>query len=206
MMNGELPYHTFTTFYEAFIGLVLGVGIGSLIGFLLLYFPKVSKISNYYLVALSSIPIFALAPMMIIWFGTDVKMKIAVAFFSTVFTAVFQAYKGGQNISKQDKDFFILNKATSKQMFWKLTFPASMDWIIQSIKINAGLSVLGAFIGEFIASDKGLGHMIVKASGLYDIASVLAATICIIFLTMFFNFLAYIVEINKLKLIRFISK
>ncbi|MCC8199275.1 MAG: ABC transporter permease subunit [Tannerellaceae bacterium] len=105
-MNGELPYHTFTTFYEAFIGLVLGVGIGSLIGFLLLYFPKVSKISNYYLVALSSIPIFALAPMMIIWFGTDVKMKIAIAFFSTVFTAVFQAYKGGQNISKQDKDYF----------------------------------------------------------------------------------------------------
>jgi len=203
--NGELILHFGVTAFEAFTGLLLGMLIGSVIGFLLLYFPKISKISKYYVIALSSIPIFAIAPMMIIWFGTGISMKVAMAFFSTVFTAVFQAYQGGQNVNKQDADFFKLNGASDKQRFWKLTFPASMDWLIQSLKLNSGLAVLGAFIGEFIASDSGLGYIILKTSGLYNVSYVLAATICIIILTLFFNLCATLIEKNKLRIIRKIS-
>jgi NitT/TauT family transport system permease protein len=203
--SGELVRHFFITAFESFAGLLLGVLTGSIIGFLLLYFPKISRISKYYVVALSSIPIFAIAPMMIIWFGTGISMKIAMAFFSTVFIAIFQAYQGGQNVSKQDADFFKLNNASDKQRFWKLTFPSSMDWLIQSLKLNSGLAVLGAFIGEFIASDSGLGYIILKASGLYDVSYVLAATICIIGLTLIFNFCASFIEKNKLKIIRKIA-
>lgn len=203
--SGELVHHFGVTAFEAFMGLLLGVLIGSSIGFLLLYFPKVSKISKYYVVALSSIPIFAIAPMMIIWFGTGIFMKVAMAFFSTVFVAIFQAYQGGQNINKRDAEFFKLNGASDKQYFWKLTFPSSIDWLIQSLKLNSGLAVLGAFIGEFIASSSGLGFIIIRASGLYDVSYVLAATICIILLTLIFNFGAAIIEKNKLKIIRKIS-
>ena len=203
--NGELIHHFGVTAFEAFAGLLLGVLVGSSIGFLLLYFPKVSKISKYYVIALSSIPIFAIAPMMIIWFGTGILMKVAMAFFSTVFIAIFQAYQGGQSINKQDADFFKLNGASDKQRFWKLTFPSSIDWLIQSLKLNSGLAVLGAFIGEFIASDSGLGFIIIRASGLYDVSYVLAATICIIILTLIFNFGATIIEKNKMKIIRKIS-
>ena len=203
--TGELIYHFGITAFEAFAGLFLGVLIGSIIGFLLLYFPKVSKISKYYVVALSSIPIFAIAPMMIIWFGTGISMKVAMAFFSTVFTAIFQAYQGGQNVSKQDNDFFKLNGASDKQRFWKLTFPSSIDWLIQSLKLNSGLAVLGAFIGEFIAAESGLGYIIMQASGRYNVSYVLAATICIIILTTIFNFGATLIEKNKLKIIRKIS-
>jgi NitT/TauT family transport system permease protein len=203
--NGELVHHFGVTAFEALAGLLLGVLMGSISGFLLLYFPKVSKISKYYVLALSSIPIFAIAPMMIIWFGTGISMKIAMAFFSTVFIANFQAYQGGQNINRQDADFFKLNGASDKQRFWKLTFPASMDWLIQSLKLNSGLAVLGAFIGEFIASDSGLGYIILKASGLYDVSYVLAATICIIVLTLLFNLFAGVIEKNKLKIIRKIA-
>jgi NitT/TauT family transport system permease protein len=203
--NGELVHHFFVTTFEAFAGLFLGLLLGSIIGFLLLYFPKASKISKYYVVALSSIPIFALAPMMIIWFGTGIQMKVAMAFFSTVFIAIFQAYQGGQNVAPQDAAFFELNGASDKQKFWKLTFPASIDWLIQSLKLNSGLAVLGAFIGEFIASDSGLGYIILKASGLYDVSYVLSATICIVLLTLIFNFMAGLVEKNKLKIVRKIA-
>lgn len=132
-------------------------------------------------------------------------MKIALAFFSTVFVAIFQAYQGGQNVSKQELDFFILNGASKQQQFWNLTFPASIDWLIQSLKINSGLAILGAFIGEFIASNRGLGYMIIKASGLYDVSTVLAGTLAIIFLTISFNLLATAAEINKLKIIRAVA-
>lgn len=203
--NGELVIHTLITGFEALTGLIFGVLFGSIIGFSLLYFPKTSKISQPYIVALSSIPIFGIAPMMIIWFGTGLFMKITMAFFSTVFVAILQAYQGGQNISEDELNFFNLNKASNKQKFWKLVLPSSMNWVLQSLKLNSGLAILGAFIGEFIASERGLGYVILKAGGLYDVPYVLASIVCIILLSAFFNFLVSIIENNKLKIIRFIS-
>ena len=169
-VSGDLPYHTFITAYESFVGLLFGLFIGCIIGFILVYFPKCSKIAHPYIIALSSIPTFALAPLMIIWFGTGLKMKIVLAFLSTVFITAFQT---------------------------------SLDWVIQSLKLNAGFCVLGAFIGEFIASEAGLGYIILKASGLYDTTYVFAAIICIILLSMFFNLLAVFVNKYKLRIIRF---
>jgi NitT/TauT family transport system permease protein len=205
ILNGELVNHTLITGFEALVGLVLGGVIGSLIGFVFLYYPKLANLAKYYILAVSSIPIFALAPMMIIWFGTGIKMKIALAFFSTVFVAIFQAYQGGQKIDKRELEFFKLNQASDEQKFWQLTLPSSIDWLIQSLKLNSGLAVLGAFIGEFIASDQGLGYAILKASGLYDVSYVLAGIICIILLTLIFNLLAQLIEKNKLKIIRKIA-
>ena len=205
ILNGELVRHFGVTAFEAFAGLVLGVLVGSTIGFLLLYFPKVSKVSKYYVLALGSIPIFAIAPMMIIWFGVGISMKVAMAFFSTVFVAISQAYQGGLNVCKRDSDFFKLNGASNKQRFWKLTFPSSVDWLIQSLKLNSSLAVLGAFIGEFIASDRGLGFVIIRESARFNVSKVLAATICIVVLTLLFNYMATLIEKNKLKIIRKIS-
>lgn len=205
VMNGELVEYTLITGFEALVGLISGVLIGSIIGFSLMYSPKTSKISKPYIIALSSIPIFGIAPMMIIWFGTGLFMKIAMAFFSTVFVAIFQAYQGGQDVSEDELNYFFLNGATNNQKFWKLVFPSSVNWVLQSLKLNSGLAILGAFIGEFIASEKGLGYIILKASGLYDVPYVLAAIICIIILSAFFNYLVSIVEKNKLKIVRSIS-
>lgn len=204
-VSGDLPYHMLITAYEAFAGLLLGLFIGCFIGFILVYFPKCSKISHPYIVALSAIPTFALAPLMIIWFGTGLQMKIILAFFSTVFITAFQTYEGASKISESDEIFFKINRATNKQRFWMLSFPASLDWVIQSLKLNAGFCVLGAFIGEFIASEAGLGYIILKASGLYDTTYVFAAIICIIILSMLFNLLAVLINKYKLRIIRFVT-
>ena len=79
-VSGDLPYHTFITAYESFVGLLFGLFIGCIIGFILVYFPKCSKIAHPYIIALSSIPTFALAPLMIIWFGTGLKMFLLLLF------------------------------------------------------------------------------------------------------------------------------
>ena len=97
-VSGDLPYHTFITAYESFVGLLFGLFIGCIIGFILVYFPKCSKIAHPYIIALSSIPTFALAPLMIIWFGTGLKMKIVLAFLSTVFITAFQTYEGANSL------------------------------------------------------------------------------------------------------------
>ena len=133
-VSGDLLYHMLITAYEAFIGLLLGLLVGCVIGFILVYFPKYSKIAYQYIVALSAIPIFALAPLMIIWFGTGLQMKIVLAFLSTVFITAFQTYEGANKISESDEIFFRINSATNKQRFWMLSFPASLDWVTSYLK------------------------------------------------------------------------
>ena len=142
LFHGDILVHTLITAYEAFAGLVLGLVVGCTIGFSLIYFPKYSKIAYPYVVALSAIPTFALAPLMIIWFGTGLQMKIILSFLATVFTTAFQAYEGAQKVATSDKIFFDLNHASNKQRFWMLSFPASIDWVIQSLKLNAGFCIL----------------------------------------------------------------
>ncbi len=190
------------TGFEAIIGLLLGLIIGCIIGFLLIYYKSFSKIGRPYIYALSSIPTFALAPLMIIWFGVGIGMKIVLAFLATVFTTIFQTYEGANKVPKNDMAFFELNGANKHETFWLLSFPASLDWIIQSLKLNAGFSILGAFIGEFIASEAGLGYIILKASGLYDTTYVFVAIICIIILSSVFTLLANVVIKYKLNILR----
>ncbi len=204
-INGELLIHFGITSFEVFVGLIFGLFVGSCLGFLLLYNPRSSKIATPYVIALASVPIFGIAPMMIIWFGIGIPMKIAMVFFSTVFVAISQAFNGGLSVPKEEIEFFKLNKASNKTKFWNLVFPFSMDWLIQSLKINAGLAILGAFIGEFIASDKGLGYIILKAEGLYDIPYVLAAILYIIILSFSLNYIAESIQKNKITIIRKIT-
>lgn len=201
ILNGELLLHTSITGLEAFAGFILGVIIGSLIGFGLLYSPLLTAISKPYVLALGSVPVFALAPMLIVWFGIEFKMKVAMAFFSTVLVALSQAYEGGKNVDPELKALFEMNLSSRKAMFWKLTFPSSVDWVLASLKLNIGLALLGAFIGEFIASEGGLGHVILKAGGIYNVPYVLAAAICIIALAFGLNFLVSLIEKHRRKLI-----
>ena len=177
-ISGDILYHMLTTGYEALLGLIFGLIVGCLLGFTFVY-KKMNSDLNYHSVlrmmgvlflvlGMAFIPTFAVAPLMIIWFGTGIGMKIVLAFLSTVFTTAFQVYEGAGKVSITEKTYFEVNGASKKQIFWLLSFPASVDWIIQSLKLNASFCILGAFIGEFIASEAGLGYIILKASGLYD--------------------------------------
>ena len=69
-------------------------------------------------------------------------MKIVLAFLATVFITAFQAYEGARKVSVSDQLFFQVNKATKKQSFWMLSFPSSLDWVIQSLKLNSGFCIL----------------------------------------------------------------
>ena len=203
--NGELLVHTAITGIEALGGFLIGVIVGSCIGFSLLYFPKLAAISQLYVLALGSIPIFAFAPMMIVWFGIGIKMKIAMATFSTILVALSQAYDGGKSVNPELQILFKVNNSSNKQIFRKLILPSSIDRVMVSLRLNIGLALLGAFIGEFIASEQGLGHIMLKAGGLYDIPYVLAAGVCIIGLAFLFNFFVAMIERNRNWFVELIS-
>lgn len=190
---------------EAFGGFLLGVLVGSLIGFALLYSKKLASFTKPYIIAFGAIPIFGIAPLLIVWFGTGYSMKVASAFFATVFVALLQSYEGGKNVDKGLINWFTMYSNSRKDLFFKLILPSSMNWVFASLKLNIGLALLGAFIGEFISANSGLGYEILSAGGIYDFPRVFAATLLIIFLSIFLNALVGLVEEYRFEIIKMAS-
>ncbi|MDZ4835663.1 MAG: ABC transporter permease [Candidatus Melainabacteria bacterium] len=175
--NGELFRNSCVTLVEALAGFTLGTTCGAAIGLSLWYSRLVSTVSKPYITALGSIPIFALAPMIIAWFGIGIVSKVALAFLSTVVVAIVQSYQGAMTVEPKFFRLMQVFGANRVQTFKTVVLPSSLIWVVNAMKLNIGLALLGAFIGEFISAEQGLGHMIVRASGLYDMATVIVGVI-----------------------------
>lgn len=175
--NGDLLRNTCVTLVEALAGFILGTTCGAIIGLSLWYSRLVSTVSKPYITALGSIPIFALAPMIISWFGIGIVSKIALAFLSTVVVAIVQSYQGAMTVEPKFFRLMQVFGANRAETFKTVVLPSSLIWVVNAMKLNIGLALLGAFIGEFISAEQGLGHMIVRASGLYDMATVIVGVI-----------------------------
>jgi NitT/TauT family transport system permease protein len=180
VQSGELLQNCKVTILEALSGFLLGTTSGAIIGLSLWYSSLVAKIAKPYITALATVPIFALAPIVISWFGIDIYSKIALAFLSTVTVAIVQSYQGAMAVEPRFLRLMQVIAASRWQTFRLVVVPSSLIWVLNAMKLNIGLALLGAFIGEFISAEQGLGFMIVKASGLYDMATVFVGVIALI--------------------------
>jgi len=180
LSTGELVRHAAVTIFEALAGFLLGTTIGAFIGLAFWYSRTVARIAQPYINALASVPIFAIAPMIIVWFGIGILSKVMLAFLSTVVVAIVQSYQGSMTVEPRILKLMQVLGATKSQVFRIVVVPSSLIWVTNAMKLNIGLALLGAFIGEFISSEQGLGYMIVKASGLYDMATVLVGVFTLI--------------------------
>lgn len=199
LQNGELARNTIVTVSEALLGFVIGTTLGALIGLSLWYSRTVAKIAQPYLTALAAVPIFSLAPMIICWFGIGMLSKVALAFLSTVVLAIVQSYQGAMTVESRYMRLMQVAGASRFQTFRIVVVPSALIWVINAMKLNIGLALLGAFIGEFISAEEGLGYMIVKASGLYDMATVLVGVLALIAVSLL---LTGLVELAERKLLR----
>jgi NitT/TauT family transport system permease protein len=178
--SGELLKNTGITVADAVCGFLMGTSAGAAVGLSFWYSKTIARIAHPYITALATIPIFALAPVVIVWFGIGLWSKIMLAFLSTVAVAIVQSYQGAMSIEPRFLKFMHVAKASRWQIFRVVVVPSSLIWVINAMRLNIGLALLGAFIGEFISSEEGLGYMIVKASGLYDMATVFVGIIALI--------------------------
>jgi NitT/TauT family transport system permease protein len=183
-IDGSLPFDMGVTLYETIAGFIIGNIVGSITGMSLWYFPRLSQVSRPYIIAFGSIPIFALSPIIIIWFGIGLKSKIILAAMSTVVVSIVQAYEGAIQTDQKLIDLILSMGASKFVAFKKVVVPSTMSWLLAGYKINVGFALLGAFIGEFISSEAGLGHMIIQAMGLFNIPLVLTGVVGICILSL----------------------
>jgi NitT/TauT family transport system permease protein len=170
--TGELLSDTWYTLFEAILGFVIGTIFGSLLGLALWYSVFVARLVEPFIVAINSVPKIALAPIVVLWFGTGLVSKVALSVSLTAIVALIAAYQAAKDADVDLQSLLISMGADKHQVFFKAVVPSTLPSIIATFRINIGFGLVGAVVGEFISSQRGLGHLIYTASSLYDLNTV----------------------------------
>ena len=170
--SGELLSDTWYTLFEAILGFVIGTIFGSLLGLALWYSVFVARLVEPFIVAINSVPKIALAPIVVLWFGTGLVSKVALSVSLTTIVALIAAYQAAKDADVDLQSLLISMGADKHQVFFKAVVPSTLPSIIATFRINVGFGLVGAVVGEFISSQRGLGHLIYTASSLYDLNTV----------------------------------
>jgi len=165
------------TFRSTIFGFLLGTTLGSLIGLSFWWSRNYAAIVQPYIICFESIPKLALAPLVILVFGIGLSSKVAIAMALTIVVSTLTTYAGVKALDPDGEKLFYSLGATRTQVFRKLVVPFCLPWIISVLRVNIGLALTGAIVGEFIASQHGLGRAILYAGQTYDIALVWVAVL-----------------------------
>jgi NitT/TauT family transport system permease protein len=185
--DGSLFVDTGVTTMEAVLGFAIGTVIGSTLGLALWYSPFVARVASPFIAAINSIPKIALAPMIILWFGTGLTSKVALAVSLTSIVALITAYEAAKDVDVDLQALLATLGGSKRQVFFLVVVPATLPAIISTFRINLGFALVGAVVGEFISSQNGIGHAIYTASSFYELNTVWVG----LFVLMFIGFLLY---------------
>src|ERR1700754_103427 len=170
--SGQLLSDTWYTLFEAILGFVIGTIVGSLLGLALWYSAFVARLVEPFIVAINSVPKIALAPIVVLWFGTGLISKVMLSVSLTAIVALIAAYQAAKDADVDLQALLTSMGADKHQVFFKAVVPSTLPSIIATFRINISFGLVGAVVGEFISSQRGLGHLIYTASSLYELNTV----------------------------------
>ncbi len=158
-------------------GFALSVLIGVPIAMLISYSKLVESFVYPLLVFSQSIPKIAVAPLFVVWFGFGIIPKIIVAFLLGVFPVVVSTVMGFKSVEQDMVDLARSMGSTRMQMFFKINLPQALPAIFSGMKVSITLAVVGAVVGEFVGSNSGIGYVLQKANGNFDLPLMFAALV-----------------------------
>src|SRR5258705_4422555 len=165
------------TFRSTFLGFLMGKPAGSLLGLSFWWSRNYAAIAQPYIICFESMPKLALAPLIILVFGLGVTSKVVIAIALTIVVSTLTTYAGVKALDPDGEKLFYSLGASRWQVFRKLVMPFCLPWIISVLRVNIGLALTGAIVGEFISSQHGLGRTIFYAGQTYYIALVWVAVL-----------------------------
>jgi NitT/TauT family transport system permease protein len=173
--TGELWLHVEVTLTETVMGFAFGAISGVAVGLALGLNRRLAAILDPFIVAFYSLPKIALAPLFILWFGVGLTSKVVLATFVVFFLVFYNTYAGTLAVEAELVDVLRLMGARRSQIVRKVILPSAMIWIFTGMKSSVPYALIGAVVGEMMASNKGLGYLIEAAAGQYDTGGVFAA-------------------------------
>ena len=187
--ENNLLTHIWVTLYETIISFSLASLIGIITASILWSSKTIFKILDPYLTVLNSLPKISLGPLIIIWIGANTNSIIFMSLLMSVFTTIINMYNA---FITTDKSKIILMKslgATKFQIFTKLVFRGNIPTLINTLKINISLSLIGVIMGELLVSKQGLGYLITYGSQVFNLNLVITS----IFILGIMSYVLYII-------------
>jgi NitT/TauT family transport system permease protein len=178
MVHGSLLRDLAVTTFEAGVGFLIGMCLGTITGIAFGFSRSIRLVAYPFVVALGSVPIFAVSPLIIIWFGIGFGSKVALAVLASYFIATFNAYQGVANVDARLQNVLTVLGASRLVSFRKAVIPSGVNAAMEGARVNVGFAFAGAFIGEVISSEVGLGHATMVAMGLFDMSRVIVGVMC----------------------------
>ena len=194
LAGGALWLHIGVTLVEIALGLLIGLSAAFGLGYLLGKHHALERIAAPYIVASQSIPIVAIAPLLVIWMGSGLASKVAVTALITFFPALIATIVGIRSVDPDLHDLMRSLRATRGQLFWKLELPAALPMIFGGLKLSATLAVVGAVVGEFMGANAGLGYLVNLGRGLLDTPMMFVAILLLVVIAQALHFVVVALE------------
>ena len=188
--SGKIYPHLAITLWETLLAFAVGSVLGLGIGLWLALSPMASALAEPYITALNAMPRVILAPIFAVWFGLGVLSKVALGVTLVFFIVFFNVYQGVKEVSPVVLANARMLGASKRQLLRYIYLPSATSWVFSSLHTSVGMAFVGAVVGEYLGSAKGVGYLILQAEGVFDISTVIAG---ILVLTMFALILDFIV-------------
>ncbi len=175
--SGEIFVHLGVTLLETALGFTIGAISGLLIGLWLALSPTASAITDPYIKGFNSMPRVVLAPIFAVWFGLGIWSKVALGVTLVFFVVFFNVYQGVREVSPNLIANARMLGASRRQLLRSIYLPSAMSWVFASLHNAVGLAFVGAVVGEYLGSARGVGYLILQAEGTFDINTVFAGIV-----------------------------
>jgi len=195
--SGEIYEHLWITLVETLLAFVIGTVLGVVIGLWLALSSTASAILDPYIKAANAMPRVILAPIFFVWFGLGIASKVALGVTLVFFIVFFNVYQGVREVSPVVLANARMLGASPQQLLRHVYVPSAMSWMFASLHNSVGLAFVGAVVGEYLGSAKGVGYLIHQAEGFFDMNTVVAG---ILLLTAFALVLDWAVSVVEKRL------
>src|SRR5213594_2003336 len=172
--GGSIYLHLGVTLIETLLAFAIGTALGLVLGLWLALSPIASTLADPYIKAMNAMPRVILAPIFAVWFGLGITSKVVFGVTLVFFIVFFNVYQGVKEVSPVVLANARMLGASGRQLLRYVYLPSATSWVFSSLHTSIGLAFVGAVVGEYLGSSRGVGYLILQAEGVFDIDTVLA--------------------------------
>jgi NitT/TauT family transport system permease protein len=180
--TGEVFVHLGTTLAETILGFLIGIAFGVGGGLWLGLSPLTAALLDPYIKAFNAMPRVVLGPIFVVWFGLGITSKVVLGVTLVFFVVFFNVFQGVREVSPLVLANARMLGANRSQLLRTVYIPSAMSWVFSSLHMSVGMAFVGAVIGEYLGSSRGIGYLILQAESTFDVNAVFAG---ILVLTVF---------------------
>lgn len=198
-VSGKIYPHLGVTLLETLLAFVIGTLLGLGVGLWLALNPFASALCDPYIKAVNAMPRVILAPIFAVWFGLGIWSKVLLGVTIVFFIVFFSVYNGVRDVNPVVVANARMLGASKRQLLRHVYLPSATAWVFSSLHASVGMAFVGAVVGEYLGSARGIGYLIMQAEGVFDINTVLAGVLVLTLCALVLDKIVSVAENRLLK-------